>query len=309
VTFRRIGFTPVPPGPKPGFDHADTYIGPTGSRLYVAHTGADRVDIFDCATGAYLRALPDLPGVAGVLIDSAADLLFTSDRTVARVSIFRCSDEAVLARVPVGPRPNALAYDPRLRNLWSFNLGDPVGVNSTASVVSVDEAAVIATIPLPGRPRWAILDDSSRTAFVNIAEPAVIARIDADMRMLSVAIPVPATGPHGLAVVPETHGASLWCAADGGALVVLDRESGDVYATLALPGAPDVAMYDRSTARLFVAIGSPGTVCVFDTTARVQVEAIETEAGAHTIGWDPVTRRLFAFLPHSTGVAIYAEAA
>ncbi|MEK6226054.1 MAG: hypothetical protein AABM40_07115 [Chloroflexota bacterium] len=44
MTLRRVGFTPVPPGAKPGLDHADVYLDPRGSRLYVAHTGADRVE-------------------------------------------------------------------------------------------------------------------------------------------------------------------------------------------------------------------------------------------------------------------------
>ena len=100
MTFRRVAFTPVPPGPKPGFDHADTYLAPTGSRIYIAHTGADPVEVLDCRSGAYLRALSDLPGVAGVLIDSVADLLFTSDRAVARVSVFRCSDAGQAEKRP-----------------------------------------------------------------------------------------------------------------------------------------------------------------------------------------------------------------
>ena len=46
MTLRHVGFTAVPPGAKPGFDHADTYLDPRGSRLYVAYTGADRIDVF-----------------------------------------------------------------------------------------------------------------------------------------------------------------------------------------------------------------------------------------------------------------------
>ena len=67
MTLARIGFVAIPPGDEPGFDHADVYR--AGRRLYVAHTGADRADVIDCRTRAFLRLLPDLPGVAGVLID------------------------------------------------------------------------------------------------------------------------------------------------------------------------------------------------------------------------------------------------
>src|SRR5207245_11290329 len=128
----------------------------TARRIVYAPTGADRVDVLDCRTRTYLRSLPDLPGVAGVLIDQEHTLLFTSDRAAARVSVFRCSDEELLGQVTVGPHPNGLAYDRAGRCLYSFNLGEPLGENCTASVVALESLAVIAELPLPGRPRWAV---------------------------------------------------------------------------------------------------------------------------------------------------------
>src|SRR3989442_13334324 len=107
VSLARVGFIPIPPGAKPGFDHADVYR--AGRRMYVAHTGADRVDVLDCAQRVYVRSLPELPGVAGVLVDEEHDLLVTSDRGAGRVSVFRCSDEALLGPVEVGRHPNGLA--------------------------------------------------------------------------------------------------------------------------------------------------------------------------------------------------------
>jgi DNA-binding beta-propeller fold protein YncE len=309
VTLRRVGFTAVPPGAKPGFDHADTYLDPRGSRLYVARTGADRLEVLDCTSGTYLRSISGFPGVAGVLIDSKADLLFTSDRSAARVSILRPSDEAMLGRVAVDPRPNGLAFDPDSRNLYSFNLGEPAGTHCTASVVSVDAPRIVATLPLPGRPRWAVFDGDTRCVYANISDPALIVVIDCESLAISRSISVPAPGPHGLAIVVEDGESSLWCAADGGQLVVLDPRSGAWSANLRLPGVPDVVMYDRDVHRVYVAVGSPGTVSVFDTRRREEVETIMTEEGAHTTGWDPVTRRLFVFQPKSCGVAIYEEAA
>src|SRR5262249_24289024 len=147
----RAGFVPLPAGAKPGFDHADTYR--TGRRMYVAHIGADRVDVIDLVRREFVHSLPDLPEVAGVLIDEVGPLLFPSDRAAARVSIFRCSDEELLVQVAVGPHPNGLAYDARRRCLYMFNLGDPLGENCTVSVVAVDSLRAVAELPLPGRPR------------------------------------------------------------------------------------------------------------------------------------------------------------
>jgi hypothetical protein len=124
----RSGFIAIPPGTRPGFDHADLYQDLSStSRLYVAHTGADRVDVIDCAAGAWLRALPGHPGVAGVLIDAGQDLLFTSDRAASQACIYRCSSEELLARVDVGAHPNALAFEPARQRLLPSTSATPRG--------------------------------------------------------------------------------------------------------------------------------------------------------------------------------------
>jgi DNA-binding beta-propeller fold protein YncE len=301
----QAGFIPIPPGPEPGFDHADVWQPPSPGtpRLYVAHTGADCIDVIDCATNTYLRALPDLTGVAGVLIDSAQDLLFSSDRGCARVSIFRCSDEMLLGQVAVGQRPNGLAYDPTRRRLFVFNIGDPPGQNCTASVVGLDALRVERTIPLPGRPRWAVYDAATDQVFANIQMPAQIVVLDAKTMEIARAIEVPAVGPHGLAL----SGEHLFCAADGGELVALRRDTGAVVRTIGLAGEPDVIMQDETLARLYVAVGSPGVVHAVDSRRLELLETVPTAMGAHTIGWNPDSRTLYAFLPSSEGIAVFID--
>lgn len=299
----KVGWVPIPPGPEPGFDHADVWFGRGGPRMYVAHTGADRIDVLDCSAQTFLHSLDDLPGVAGVLIDQEHDLLFSSDRACARVSVFRCSDEALLGRAEVGPHPNGLAYDRRRRRLYSCNLGELLGESCTISIIELDTLAVAKELPLPGRPRWAVYDPETDAVYVNIREPAQILVIDAVHASQPRAIDVPAAGPHGLWL----DGDRIFCAADDGALITLDRDNGDVLASLPLPGVPDVVMHEPSLKRLYVAIGDPGLVCSFDSDRLEQIEAIPTERGAHTIGWDPAGRTLYAFCPESSAAAVYQE--
>jgi DNA-binding beta-propeller fold protein YncE len=302
VSLVRVGFVPIPAGAKPGFDHADTYR--AGRRMYVAHTGADRIDVLDCEARTFLRSLPsELPGVAGVLVNAEHDLLFTSDREAARVSVFSCSDERLLGQVEVGPHPNGLAYDRRRRQLYAFNLGEPLRHDCTASVVNVDSMGVVAELPLPGRPRWALYDEERDQVYANIREPAQVVVIDGERTAINSAYDVPSEGPHGLWL----HGGRLFCAADGGALVVLDRDSGEVLASLPLPGVPDVVMHDADLRRLYVAVGEPGVVCSFASDAFEQLETVESERGAHTMGWDPDTRSLYVFCPESGGAAVFEE--
>lgn len=298
----RVGFIPIPAGAKPGFDHADVLR--SGRRIYVAHTGADRIDVLDCETRRFLRALPvELPGVAGVLIDEEHDLLFSSDRGAARISVFRCSDEQLLGQADVGPHPNGLAYDRRRRRLYSFNLGEPLGENCTASVVDLEAMRVIAELPLPGRPRWALYDGERDRVYANIREPARIVVLDALRAVVDGAFEVPSEGPHGLWL----DSGRLFCAADGGALVVLERDTGEVLKSLPLPGVPDVVMQDPDLRRLYVAIGEPGVVCSFDSERLEPLETVETEPGAHTSCWDRDGRSLYVFSPVGGGAIVYEE--
>jgi DNA-binding beta-propeller fold protein YncE len=304
VTLTRTGFIPIQRGREPGFDHADIYHDDAGAaRMYVAHTGADRVDVIDCAARSWRRALPDHPGVAGILIDPGADLLFTSDRAAAQVTVYRCSDEALLARVGVGPRPNGLAFDPRRGRLLSFNLGEPAGENCTASVIDLAQRQVMTTIALPGRPRWAAYDHVTDQVYVNIREPAEILAISATALAVDRVIAVPADGPHGLWI----DGQWLYCAADGNALVVLHRDTGTVQASLPLPGAPDVVMHDPGLGHLYVAIGDPGVIAVADTRSVQIIENVPTEPGAHTLGIDPQRHAVYVFLPATGGAAVYED--
>jgi hypothetical protein len=247
------------------------------------------------------RSCPASP--ASVLIDEEHDLLFSSDRGAARVSVFRCSDEQLLGQTEVGPHPNGLAYDRRRRHLYSFNLGEPLGENCTASVVELDSMTVIAELPLPGRPRWAVYDPQRDLVYANIREPAQIVVIDCARAEVERTLPVTAVGPHGLWL----DSGRLFCAADEGALVVLDRDSGEVLKSLPLPGVPDVVMHDLHLRRLHVAVGDPGVICSSDSERLEQVGTVETEQGAHASGWDPVGRALYVFCPESSGAAVYEE--
>jgi DNA-binding beta-propeller fold protein YncE len=162
---------------------------------------------------------------------------------------------------------------------------------------------VIATIPLPGRPRWAVYDAVTEHIYANVQKPAQIVVLSVKDLKIAQAFNVPTAGPHGLAISDER----LFCAADSGALVALDRDSGAVLGSVTLPGEPDVVMHDPASARLYVAIGAPGVVSVIDEQRLETLETVETEFGAHTIGWNPDTRTLYAFLPGSGGAAVFAE--
>ena len=161
------------------------------------------------------------------------------------------------------------------------------------------------SIPVAGRTRWAVYDPTADRFFVNIADPPSIAVVDgADPTCVSRTIDIPAAGPHGL----EVDGASrLYCACDAGRLLVLESPSYEVVGDLILAGTPDVIFLDHVLRRLYVAIGDPGLIEVFDIDRLERVDVVETEPGAHTVGLDAERHRVYAFLPMTHRAAVFAD--
>ena len=118
-------------------------------------------------------------------------------------------------------------------------------------------------------------------------------------------VTIPAAGPHGLDLDLATR--RLFCACDAKRLVVLDARSGKGEAESDLSGVPDVVFFSASRRRLYVAIGDPGVIDVFDTTTMKRLESVPSEPGAHTLAFAPANERLYAFLPRTHRAAVYQE--
>ena len=306
MILERIGEVQLPGHDQPGgFDHAAVH-GRRG-RLYVAHTANNALDLVDCATNTYLGSVSGLEGVAGALVSEEHDLVFTSNRAEHMVGIFPADRHEALVKVKVGGRPNGLAYDFGRRLLLAANVGDPARPGSfSVSLVDVAARAMVADLPVSGRTRWTVFDAESGWFYVNIADPPQIAVIDAaNPSFVAHTFAVPAAGPHGLDLDAGTG--RLFCACDGKMLVVLDSRSGAELAQAKLAGVPDVIFFNRERRHLYVAIGEPGLIEVFETDQMRRLETVRTEAGAHTLGFDPGRSAVYAFFPDTHRAVVYAD--
>jgi DNA-binding beta-propeller fold protein YncE len=306
MILEQIGEVQLPAHKKPGgFDHAAVH-GPRG-RLYVAHTANDALDVVDCVRNTYLGTISRLEGVAGALVSEEHDLVFSSNRAENTVGIFPPDQEEALVKVKVGLRPNGLAYDAGHRLLLAANVGDPARSGSfSVSVVDVSAREMIVDVPVSGRTRWVVFDGETGWFYVNIADPPQIVVVEAaNPRFVARTFTVPAAGPHGLDLDGATQ--RLFCACDGKTLVVLDSRSGAELTQAELAGVPDVIFFNRERRHLYVAIGEPGLIEVFETDRMRRLETVRTEAGAHTLAFDPSRNTVYAFLPNTHRALIYAD--
>jgi DNA-binding beta-propeller fold protein YncE len=305
VSLRLEGYVDLPEHQGPGgFDHAAVHRGLR--RLYVAHTANDALDIIDLDAQRYVESVGGLAGVAGALVAGNADLVFTFNRGEDTVGILDARDLRTLVKVPVGQRPNGLAFDAGRGTLLAANVGDPEDPSShTLSIVDVDQALPRASILVAGRTRWTVFDPAADQFFVNIADPLSIVVVDgAEPTRVSACIHIPAAGPHGLEV---DEAGTLYCACDARRLSVLSLPDYRIVADLPLAGAPDVIFLAPALRHLYVAIGDPGLIEVFDTARLEHVDTVATERGAHTIAVDTDRRRVYAFLPATHWAAVFAQ--
>jgi hypothetical protein len=88
---------------------------------------------------------------------------------------------------------------------------------------------------------------------------------------------------------------------------MLDASNGNVISQRPLSGIPDVIFYNAALKHLYVAIGNPGVIDVFDTSAIQLLEVTPTEEGAHTIGFDATQNKIYAFLPETHRAVVYLD--
>jgi len=265
------------------------------------------VDVIDCGIDRYSRSIPNLPGVAGVLVSNEKDLVFTSNRGETTVGIFHQKEEKRLERVAVGGLPNGLAFDPSQNQLLVANVARPEALEPvTISMVDVARKKMIADVRVPGRTRWTVFDPEMDRFYVNIAKPSQVLVVNSDdPKRISAKYDIPATGPHGLDL--DSDGRRLFCACDEGGLYTIDLESNKVSKASDLIGPPDVIFYNQILEHLYVAIGNPGVIQVFDTKTMRNIETVKTEPGTHTIALHQERGKVYAFSPESHRALVYAD--
>jgi DNA-binding beta-propeller fold protein YncE len=99
----------------------------------------------------------------------------------------------------------------------------------------------------------------------------------------------------------------LFCACDEGKLVTLESSSGKIINTTELSGIPDVIFYNRMLKHLYIAVGDPGVIDVFDTQRYTRRETVSTEKGAHTLAFDARYNKVYALAPQTHSAMVFID--
>jgi DNA-binding beta-propeller fold protein YncE len=272
-------------GGSGGWDYVT--VDSASRRLYVSHS--DRVEVVDIDRAKVVGTIPKTDGVHGIAVAPELHRGFVSNGRSSTMTIFDLDKLTTISEVKTtGENPDAILYDSYSKHVFTFN---GRGKNATAFD---SEGKVLATIPLDGRPEFAVSDSAGRI-FVNIEDKAEIAVIDATKlaveRRSSIS---PCEEPSGIAIDRARH--RLFSVCSNGKMVVSDANDGRVVAAVAIGKGPDAAAFDEAGRLAFSSNGADGTVSVVREVSAAEFNldrTVATERGARTMALDSKTHHLF----------------
>jgi DNA-binding beta-propeller fold protein YncE len=256
-------------------------------RLYVSR--GTRVAVVDADSGAAVGEIPSTAGVHGIALAPDAHRGFTSNGRSSTITIFDTGTLAVVGEVKsTGENPDAIMYDPASRRVFAFN-----GRGRSATAIDAAAGTVAGTVPLDGKPEFAVADGKGRV-FVNIEDKNQVTVIDS--RALRVEKSWPIAGcdePTGMAM--DRKSGRLFVVCHSRIMAVVDSETGRVVASLPIGEGVDAAAWDPSTSLAFASNGE-GTLTVVKQDgpdAYHVVENAATQRSARTMALDEKTHRVF----------------
>ncbi|HEK86636.1 MAG TPA: YncE family protein [Candidatus Aminicenantes bacterium] len=254
--------------------------------LYITH--GNSVEILNVDTGIKLPPITGLKGVHGVTFAPQKGLGYISNGRSNTVSVFVLKTYQVVKEIPVsGQNPDAILYDQFSDRLFTFN-----GRSADATVIDPATDKILATLPLGGKPEFAVSDNQG-TIYVNIEDKSEVVAFDARSLQIKKRWSIaPGQEPSGLAI--DLKNQRLFSVCDK-ILVISDAAKGQVVATVPIGRGPDAVRYDPKLALVFSSNGD-GTLTIVQQIGPDKyavLETVKTAPRARTMELDPKTHHLF----------------
>ena len=273
-------------GGEGGWDYLT--LDPTGRRLFVSRS--THVDVIDTATGRITATIPNTEGVHGIALAQGLNRGYTSNGRADSVTVFDLGTLRTIKEVKIDAQnPDAILYEPRGKHVFTFN-----GKSKNVTVIDAVGLTPVATLPVPGKPEFAV-DDGAGRIFVNIeSESGQMVVIDSRSLAVEATWNLPGCrSPTGLAIDRVHH--RLFSVCDDHVMAVTDAVTGKQAAQVKIGEGPDAAAYDPKRNLVFSSNGD-GTLTVIHQTAPDHYDVIDTLAtmkGGRTMALDSLSGRLY----------------
>lgn len=256
----------------------------SGEKLFVSR--GTRVDVVSTKTGKIIGSIPDTDGVHGIALAEDLRRGYTSNGKADSVTAFDLDTlKPILTMKIPGHNPDAIVYDAAGKHIFTFN-----GKSKDVTVLAASSLQVLATLPVPDKPEFAVADGSGHI-FVNIeSESGQMVVIDSRKLSVQATWPLPGcASPSGLALDDRNH--RLFSVCDDNTMAVTNAQTGKQVTRATIGEGPDAAAFDAKRSLVFSSNGE-GTLSVIRQTSPDQYQsqgAVVTQKGARTMALDPAT--------------------
>ena len=255
-------------------------------RLYVSHQS--HVVVVDADSNKVVGDIPDTPGVHGIAVAADLGKGFISNGRGNNVTVFDLKTlKPIGEKVATGENPDDITYDKGSARVFVFN-----GRSKSATVIDAKSDKVAATIPLPGKPEFAVADGKGHV-YNNLEDTSEMVEIDAAKATVIKKFSLsPCDGPSGMAY--DAKDRRLFSVCSNRVMVVVDPDAGKVVASPAIGAGSDGVVFDPGPGYAMSANGDGTLTIVAQNSGKWDVlENIATERAARTIALDDKTHKVF----------------
>ena len=273
--------------PFPGEGGWDYLLAESSNRqLYVSH--GTQVEVVDLDSEKPVAKITGMKRIHGIAIANEFNRGYISDGGDDVVVVFDLKSNAVLQKVPAGKNPDGILYDPYSKRVFAFN-----GRSNDVTAIDAASGKVAGTVALDGKPEFPA-SDGKGNVYVNIEDKSEIAQLDPQTLKVRKTWSIsPCEEPSGLAI--DLKARRLFSVCSNNKMAVVDADSGQVVATVAIGNGPDAAAYDAASKLVFSSNGE-GTLTVVRQDSPDKYTVLKnapTERSARTMTLDQKTHKIY----------------
>jgi DNA-binding beta-propeller fold protein YncE len=293
--------------PLPGVGgHGDVVtVDPAAHTVYIAQSPDNNVIVLDSRTNTIKAVIPDVPSANGITY--TADDVFVASATSNSVKIIAKATWTTIATVPSGGgTPDAVYIDSRDNSVFVAN----DDTNTMEEFSATAPFTVLGTLALPASPTGSHSgpDLGTYVAASNRIYQAMdntVLVIDPKTRTItnSFALPLPA-GSAAKDMYYDSARHLLWVATGSPEVLAIAPGTGQVVYTVKTLSGTDQVAGDRADGLLFLGESQAGVMGVIDLATHRDIADIPTEAGFHTLDYQPRTGVVYAYLNNSNIVDV-----
>jgi len=273
------------PGGGEYFDYVT--VDSAARRVYLSH-GAE-VKVLDADNFSVVGTISGLKRCHGVVVLPELGKGFITDGDAETVAVFDLKTLKITGQIKSSPDTDSITYDPASKLIFTFN-----GDSKNSTVIDPIKETVVKVIDMGGAVEQPVADGKG-TLYDNNEEKNDVAVVDTHTLTVKARWPVAPAGTPVAMEMDREHRRLFSSGRKPQFLVMMDADNGKIVQSLPISSGVDANVFDPEAGLLFVST-RVGKLHIFheDSPDKLtEVETVNTEFGAKTMGLDPKTHNLF----------------